>query len=362
MKTTLKLLIAPVLALLALWLGYSMGKHSFWLYRHGTHTEGRIVAMVKEDMRTGSAELYFDKHTTVRCATADGAELRALVDGSQLTGMIQVAHGVTSRLDAAAIAGLRDLSKKDLSQNPSAQNVVLLSDLLDANLQTMERRVEREMERSDGARPVRVVKEEHLHVIAAITGRVTAVAMDGAAVTSVVTTTGRFAGDASLRVIAAAGGHEEIPAHTGTAQHVCSFIRTLDGVVMSNANADFISFETSSFFTFWPVVSFRAGDVRVVKVTNVGRRLTVPPDYRLGARAVVAYNPGDPRDAQLIPDFAAIRRLSPLMRFNARIEAVFGLWLSPAILLIMGVIFSIAGLVLLSMVIWPGVTRRHLEV
>ncbi|NLF40053.1 hypothetical protein GX586_11445 [bacterium] len=366
LRTAVKLLIAPVLAVICLALGYAAGRHSFALFFDGTHTSGRIVAMVKEHGVKGVSDVYFGMRAVVRCRTAAGAELAGQLDGAVMTGVVVTADGTTTHISRSELERIRGLSRKALKAEPLAMTVALLADLLEANVQTMERRAEKEFDRTDDQRPVFISKEEKVLIIRGITGQVTAVCVEGNAVTAAVTAAGVHTTADELAVTVTAEPHapaEDSAAGnaTGAVIRTCTVVRTLNGVAEEDGNADFISFEKTSDYTFWPVVVFRAGDISVTRITAVGRRLTVPPEYRLGVRTKVAYDPRDCDDAQLIPDFDKIRQLPPLMRFNSYIEAIFGLWLYPAMLITMGAIFGVAGLILLSMAVWPGVSPEHLH-
>jgi hypothetical protein len=125
--------------------------------------------------------------------------------------------------------------------------------------------------------------------------------------------------------------------------------------------ADFMMYEDSIDCTFRPVFTYTNGTQRVTLPADIGMRLHPPDGYELHRTVPVAYRPGRPEQAVLLPDFDRIRAImqeKPVIGINQYVVAILGRWFYPIVLTGTGLVFAIIGLTLISLAVKPPHTEE----
>ncbi len=329
-----KLVFFPLVAAVLIAAGWVWGRHSFRLFYDGGMAYGTISAVLK----------YYDAHADLIVALdqeviitrASGVRVEARMRNGQITAVTIVSNGQAT---AVALAG----------DAPRALEGAV-REVCVADAGGVKRFLMRHGAPAAADRLQSIVRTETAKVIPGVHGAVRAITASNGVVLALVTDGGTFAASAA---------HPVVTTMSFTLQtNGTSYARTVNGAaVPPPAFKDFFLFERDYRYSFRPVFSFAISGAWYTVLADVGRRMTPPGAYPPFAPVCIAYDPHHPADAQLVPDFVSIRKMTFLQRFNATIEAVFIRWLYPFLFFSVGSVMALVALLIISLELAPG--PRH---
>ena len=233
--------------------------------------------------------------------------------------------------------------------------VALLNEAVEINAQRSRWLLQRESESTvDGAHVVRIEKSEHasgLFGLAKVPDGVASVAgrlrpSDG--------TAGGTAGDVITYAVLDARDAEAMKASKGDT--LVEYQQTRQGVVVEPKTKDFCLFSEPYATEFRPVFIYSAGEDRHVGISDVGRHSGPTLAIRMFRPCWAYYEDQAPERATLVANTGPISG-DPLGWFSRYCEGLFSQWGMPLLIAFAASISAVVSLILISLVIWPPVTR-----
>lgn len=127
-----------------------------------------------------------------------------------------------------------------------------------------------------------------------------------------------------------------------------------DGEAIEPANQDFYLYAEPYFTEFRPVFEYESDGKQIARLSHIGRMSGPTLALSLYSDCTVYYDPDNIENAILIADPGPLEG-DPFLWFSRFCEGLFGQWGSTSLIILVGSVFLIVGLTLITLAVWPGI-------
>ncbi len=382
MKDLYKLFLFPALAaamFLVAWLTSAPALDELF---SGERSQGQVIAMMRS--YEGQNDLIIELAQDLTFHQADGDEIRVRMRRGKVSRIEFIpADGDPITFDQEAVAAARKSGKNgdDATATTVAGDVLPLAEWVDkvytaaeGNADAIKRLIQREADRETTNRFTVVARTETARLLPDLDIPVGRIINDGLDIEAVVTPAGRVRAENAVEVRTTLtatdiAGTEEAEELNTTVRR--EMTRTVAGDPVELEHEDFLLHQDDYRYVFRPVFAFAAGEVQRAALANIGARQSPRGNHKFYNPVTVAYLPDSPEDALLLPDFSIPDDATPpdqlefferinfyLDRLNFFFEATFGRWFFPLISFIIGIVYTVVSLFLISLRIFPPKTKN----